>query len=81
MGDYKFDQEKLLSDKRVIAEIERHLWLESEKAGHDVGFDEAKEDWLNRFAMEWIKYHMPNEYAQSKKSSVNKISKKKGSLP
>ena len=36
----------LLQDKRVVEEINRHLWIESEKAGHDIGFDSAASDWL-----------------------------------
>lgn len=30
-------------------EIERHKWIESEKAGYDLG-DEAAIDWILRFA-------------------------------
>lgn len=59
----KFDPKELLKDKRVIEEINRHLWIESEKAGHDIGFEKAAEDWLKRFSMEWVKYNMPEKYA------------------
>ena len=51
--------EKLLSDRRVIEEIHRHLWLESEKAGYNIGFEKAKEDWLKRFSKAWMEYNMP----------------------
>lgn len=50
---------KLLQDRRVIEEIHRHMWIESEKAGHDIGFDEAAEDWLKNFSKAWMDYHMP----------------------
>ena len=46
---------ELLGDSRVKEEIERHRWLESEKAGADIGFDKAAADWLNRFSAGWIK--------------------------
>ena len=59
------DLEKLLSDKRVIEEINRHLWIESEKAGHDIGFDQAREDWLKRFSKTWMEYHMPEAFSKS----------------
>ncbi len=59
MGDQITVPEKLLSDKRIVAEIDRHLWIESEKAGYDIGFDAAKVDWLKRFSKAWIEYHMP----------------------
>ena len=37
---------ELLKDRRVVEEINRHLWIESEKAGYDIGFDKAASDWL-----------------------------------
>ena len=41
----KRDQAKeLLKDKRVIDEINRHKWIESEKSGRDIGFERAVED-------------------------------------
>lgn len=30
-------------------EILRHKWYESEKAGHDIGWDRAALDWMIRF--------------------------------
>ena len=54
-------KEKLLSDRRVVEEIHRHQWFESEKAGHDIGFESAAEDWFNKFAKTWIQYHMPKK--------------------
>ncbi len=55
----KGDLEKLLKDQRVIDEINRHLWIESEKAGRDIGFEEAKVDWLKKFSKAWLTYNMP----------------------
>ncbi len=57
----------LLKDERVIEEIKRHLWIESEKAGYDIGFDRAAEDWLKRFSNEWLKYHQPKKDTNHKK--------------
>ena len=72
MSEIRIDCEKLLSDKRVIEEIQRHLWIESEKAGYDIGFESAKEDWLKKFAVTWMEYHMPEELAKAKKASNGK---------
>jgi len=36
-------------------EILRHKWLESEKAGHDIGFDRALLDWIVRHRASWRK--------------------------
>ena len=72
MSDIEFDSQKLLSDKRVIDEIQRHLWIESEKAGYDIGFEKAAEDWLKSFAGAWMEYHMPEEYVKTKRAITNK---------
>ncbi len=53
----KFTLEELLKDKRVVEEIQRHQWFESEKRGQDVGFEAAANEWYKRFANEWLKYH------------------------
>lgn len=34
-------------------EILRHKWLESEKAGYDVGFERALLDWIRNHRDEW----------------------------
>jgi hypothetical protein len=34
-------------------EILRHKWLESEKAGHDIGFERALLDWIVKFRSGW----------------------------
>ncbi len=51
------DAKKLLRNKKVIEEINRHKWLESEIAGYDIGFEAAAEDWLKKYAAVWIAYH------------------------
>ena len=42
--------------------MEVHKWIESEKAGHDLG-DFAKQDWVKKYAAqfreEWEKTHGP----------------------
>jgi len=63
---------KLLSDRRVVAEIQRHLWIESEKAGCDIGFDKAKEDWLKNFSKAWMEYHMPEALINARKAAIKK---------
>ena len=61
------DVGKLLSDKRVIAEIERHLWIESEKAGYDIGYERAKEEWLRDFSGAWMKQNMSEDIINAQK--------------
>ena len=62
------EEQELLKIPEVVEEIKRHLWIESEKAGYDIGFDKAAEDWMKRFAKAWVEYHMPwKNSAQTKK--------------
>lgn len=69
MSPMSSDIEKLLlSDRRVVEEIRRHLWIESEKAGKDIGFDKAREDWLKNFSRAWMQYHLPDALRAERKS-------------
>ena len=36
-------------------EISKHKWLESEKAGYDIGFESAQESWHKNHAQNWRK--------------------------
>ena len=47
-------------------EILRHKWLESEKAGIDVGFEQALTDWMVKHRSDWRK----RRYAE-RQASVN----------
>jgi hypothetical protein len=35
------------------AEILRHKWIESEKAGRDIGFEKALIDWIMKYRSDW----------------------------
>ena len=56
------DVRDLLKDKRVIEEIHRHLWIESQKAGYNIGIERATDEWLRLYAEGWMRYHMPEKY-------------------
>jgi len=71
----KSGSRELLKDKRVIEEINRHLWIESEKAGYDIGFEKAAEDWLKRFSGEWVKYHSSGEGRESRSLASKALGK------
>ena len=34
-------------------EILKHKWIESEKAGHDIGFERALTDWIVKHRAKW----------------------------
>jgi hypothetical protein len=38
-----------------LEEILRHKWLESEKAGRDIGFERALTDWIMKHRSKWRK--------------------------
>ncbi len=54
----KMKSKKLLDIPEVVDEINKHLWCESEKAGHDIGFDRAAEDWIERYSNDWMEHNM-----------------------
>ena len=37
-------------------EILKHKWIESEKAGHDIGFERALTDWIINHRARWRKH-------------------------
>jgi hypothetical protein len=44
-----------ISSRNQMEQILKHKWLESEKAGHDIGKG-AVTDWINRYAAIWRKW-------------------------
>ena len=34
-------------------EILKHKWIESEKVGHDIGFEQALTDWIIKYRAQW----------------------------
>ena len=55
---------QLLDDKRVVDEIERYKWIESEKIGKDIGRERAAMEWIRAFGHIWLKIHKPREYQE-----------------
>ena len=60
------DLKELLKDKRVKEEINKHLWIESQKAGYSIGIERATDEWIRLYADGWMKYHMSDQYDKSK---------------
>lgn len=71
------DLRELLKNKDVIEEINKHLWIESQKAGYSIGVERATDEWLRLYAMDWMKYHMPEKYAQIVKNNQKESAGKK----
>ncbi len=54
-------------------EILRHKWIESEKVGHDIGFEKALLDWIVKHRASWryLRQHKPGggDRSSEKRSS------------
>ena len=72
MSFLKIDSKKLLEIPEVVQEIKRHLWLESEKAGRDIGFEAAADDWLKKYSLVWVQYHRPDLLKEKGKITPSK---------
>ncbi len=68
----KITPEELLKDRRVIEEVKRHLWIESERVGFDIGFKKASQDWIQRFSTEWVKYHLPGRMYLNQEAPIKR---------
>lgn len=66
------DLKELLKDKRVIEEVHKHLWIESQKAGYNIGLERATDEWLRFYAVGWLKYHEPVQYERLKTKKSKK---------
>ena len=67
------DLRELLKDKKVVEEINKHLWIESQKAGYSIGIERATDEWLRLYADGWLKYNRPGEYVQRKKRKTKRV--------
>jgi len=38
------------------AEVEKYKWIESQKRGYDIGWEAAKEEWLDQHFPAWKDY-------------------------
>ena len=53
---------ELLKDKDILNEINRYKWLESEKSGHDIGFERASREWINKCSKKYLTQY-PGKFA------------------
>ena len=71
------DLRELLKDKKVIEEINKHLWIESQKAGYSIGIERATDEWMRLYAEGWLKYHEPVKHNHMYKGNGKRASAKK----
>jgi len=51
-------------------EILRHKWIESEKAGHDIGFERALLDWIVKYRSGWRNERTPVQQQPSQRAAA-----------
>ncbi|MCE0484802.1 MAG: DUF4032 domain-containing protein [Methylacidiphilales bacterium] len=53
-------------------EILRHKWIESEKAGHDIGFEKALLDWIVKHRAGWrsLRHQKPQTQGNDRPNHV-----------
>ncbi len=63
---HDFLKRSLLYQERLAeqAEILKHKWIESEKAGHDIGLDRATTDWHMRYSSSWRNWRRSQRHPQ-----------------
>ncbi|MBP7216129.1 MAG: PilZ domain-containing protein, partial [Candidatus Omnitrophica bacterium] len=44
-----------------LEEIRKHKWIESQKAGCEIGFATAAWDWITRYGEDWKKIHVKED--------------------
>jgi hypothetical protein len=54
------------------AEILRHKWIESEKVGHDIGFEKALLDWIVKHRAGWRALRQQKPAAAGESSDAHK---------
>ena len=54
------DNSILLQDNDIIREINSYKWIESEKAGYDIGFERASREWISTYSEKYFIRH-PNK--------------------
>lgn len=62
-------------------EILKHKWIESEKAGYDIGFERALTDWILKHRSKWRAYRQSlARAAQGEKPAAESTGRAAGSL-
>ncbi len=55
----KAEKDTIMKDPQAVEEINKFKWIESEKAGCDIGFAEASRRWIESFGRTWLSAHTP----------------------
>jgi len=53
-----------------LEEINKYKWIESEKAGRDIGMERATREWLNKHFPEWKQYRWKSAVQEALKAEA-----------
>jgi len=59
------DAYSFLKDELALIEIHKHKWVESEKAGREIGFVTAALDWIKKYGDDWKRSRLNSLYGHS----------------
>jgi hypothetical protein len=52
-------------ERSQLEEIEKYKWIESEKAGRDIGWERAQEEWLRKHFGSWKRVRWQDAVAEA----------------
>lgn len=72
-GDTRFAQKSSLYQEFLAEreEILKHKWIESEKAGKDVGFEKALLDWIRNHRDGWKTYRRQESHSPGRRQTAS----------
>lgn len=64
----------ILSDNYALFEIRKHKWIQSEKAGQEIGFPSAAVEWIKNYGDSWKHYRFSKLFQATKHMEQNRDS-------
>ena len=55
-------------DRSTAEEIKKYKWIESERAGQDIGWERARQEWLQKHFPSWKRQRWQNAIAEALQS-------------
>ncbi len=55
-----------------LEEINKYKWIESEKAGKDIGMERATREWMSQYFPQWKRHRWENAIREALQSDVSR---------
>ena len=59
-------------------EINKYKWIESERAGRDIGWERAAREWLQNYFPDWKRYRWNRAVGEALREQINAESARSG---